>query len=216
MEVLEFPLIYLNTYYVNYKMFRNICLIGLPTAGKTRIGKLLYQHLNMGFINTDDLIRQKYNRELPELITQFGNKGFLDMETEVIQSLNHQNVVLATGGSVIHREKSMDHIKNVLKADVYHLFLSKRIFLERMNKSKGREKKIIINKDQTLSDLYNERMGLYDVHSDFIIKACDKVNLDSFKPYDYWSPPKGAKEPIIMYTNKDKYIDTGSRPSPSL
>ena len=212
MEVLEFPLTYLNIYQVYYKMFRNICLIGLPTAGKTRIGKLLFQHLNMGFIDTDDLIRQKYNRELPELITQFGNKGFLDMETEIIQSLNHQNVVLATGGSVIHREKSMDHIKNVLKADVYHLFLSKKIFLERMNKSK--EKEIIINKDQTLTDLYNERMGLYDMHSDFIIKACDKVNLDSFKSYDYWSPP--TKEPIIMYTNKDKYTDLGSRFSPSL
>ena len=198
-------------------MFRNICLIGLPTAGKTRVGKLLFQHLNMGFIDTDDLIRQKYNRELPELITQFGNKGFLDMETEVIQSLNHQNVVLSTGGSVIHREKSMDHIKNVLKSDVYHLFLSKRIFLERMNKSK--EKEIIINKDQSLTDLYNERMVQYDVHSDFIIKACDKVHLDSFKPYDYWSPTEGAKgekEPIIMYTNKDKHSNTGSRFSPPL
>ena len=195
-------------------MFRNICLIGLPTAGKTRIGKLLFHHLNMGFIDTNDLMRQKYNREIPEMITQFGNKGFLDMETEIIQSLNHQNVVLATGGSVIHREKSMDHIKNVLKADVYHLFLSKKVFLERMNKSK--EKEIIINKDQSLTDLYNERMKLYDDHSDFIIKACDKINLDSFKPYDYWAGPTVTKEPIIMYTNKDKYIDLGSRFSPSL
>ena len=194
-------------------MFRNICLIGLPTAGKTRIGKLLFQHLNMGFIDTDDLIRQKYNRELPELITQFGNKGFLDMETEVIQSLNHQNVVLATGGSVIHREESMNHIKNVLKSDVYHLFLSKKVFLERMNKSKGKEKEIIINKDQSLTDLYNERMKLYDDHSDFIIKACDKINLDSFKPYDYWSQPK---EPMIMYTNKDRYTNVGSGRCPSL
>jgi len=192
-----------------------MCLIGLPTAGKTRIGKLLFQHLNMGFIDTDDLIRQKYNRELPELITQFGNKGFLDMETEVIQSLNHQNVVLATGGSVIHRDKSMDHIKNVLKADVYHLFLSKKEFLERMNHSKGQEKanEIIINKDQSLTDLYNERMKLYDDHSDFIIKACDKINLDSFKTYDYWSGPEGAKGPIM---DKDKYTNLSSRFSPSL
>jgi len=192
-------------------MIRNICLIGLPTAGKSRIGKQLFQHLNMGFIDTDDLIRQKYNREIPEMITQFGNKGFLDMETEIIQSLNHQNVVLATGGSVIHRERSMDHIKNVLKADVYHLFLSKKVFLERMNKSNKKE--IIMEKGQTLTDLYNERMKLYDTHSDFIIKACDKVNLDSFKPYDYWSQPK---EPMIMYTNKDTYTNLSSRPCPSI
>ena len=118
---------------------------------------------------------------------------------------------------MIHREESMNHIKNVLKADVYHLFLSKKVFLERMNKSKGKEKEkaneIIINKDQTLTDLYNERMKLYDTHSDFIIKACDKINLDSFKPYDYWSQPK---EPMIMYTNKDTYTNLSSRSSPSL
>ena len=212
----EFPLTYLSNYPVNYKMYRNICLIGLPTAGKTRIGRLLFQHLNMGYIDTNDLIRQKYNREIPEMITQFGNKGFLDMETEIIQSLNHQNVVLATGGSVIHREESMNHIKNVLKADVYHLFLSKKVFMERINTSKGKEKGIIINKGQTLTDLYNERMRLYDTHSDFIIKACDKINLDSFKSYDYWSGPTGTKEPMIMYTNKDKYTDLSSRPSPAL
>jgi len=199
-------------------MLRNICLIGLPTAGKTRIGRLLFQHLNMGYINTNDLMRQKYNREISEMITQFGNKGFLDMETEIIQSLNHQNVVLATGGSVIHREESMNHIKNVLKSDVYHLFLSKKEFLERMNNSKGQEKanEIIMEKGQTFTDLYNERMKLYDDHSDFIIKACDKINLDSFKSYDYWSGPTGTKEPMIMYTNKDRYTNVGSGRCPSL
>ena len=202
-------LTYLNSYYINYKMFRNICLIGLPTAGKSQIGKQLYQHLKMGFIDTDDLIRQKYNREIPEMITQFGNKGFLDMETEIIQSLNHQNVVLATGGSVIYREQSMNHIKNVLKADVYHLFLSKKIFMERMTAPMKRS--IVMNKDQTFDDLYNERMKLYDEHTDFIIKACEKVNLNSFKPY--YSVE--TKTPMIMYTNKTTY-NQNSRPCPPL
>ena len=122
--------------------------------------------------------------------------------------------------NMVHRLFSMNHIKNVLKADVYHLFLSKKVFLERMNKSK--EKEIIINKDQSLTDLYNERMRLYDDHSDFIIKACDKINLDSFKPYDYWSGDLAfhgrslPKEPMIMYTNKGTYTNLSSRPSPSL
>ena len=202
-------LTYLNSYCIDYKMFRNICLIGLPTAGKSQIGKQLYQHLKMGFIDTDDLIRQKYNRELPELIEQVGNKGFLDIETEVIQSLNHKNVVLATGGSVIYRKESMNHIKNVLKADVYHLFLSKKIFIERMTAPMKRS--IVMNKDQTFDNLYNERMKLYDKHTDFIIKACEKVNLNSFKPY--YSVE--TKTPMIMYTNKTTY-NQNSRPCPPL
>ena len=59
-------------------------------------------------------------------------------------------------------------------------------------------------------------MRLYDNHSDFIIKACDKINLDSFKPYDYWAGPAVTKPPMIMYTNKDKYTDLNSRPCPSI
>ena len=49
-------------------MFRNICLIGLPYSGKSVIGQKLYKHLNKGFIDTDDVIRQMYNCSLPTLI----------------------------------------------------------------------------------------------------------------------------------------------------
>jgi len=160
-------------------MFRNICLIGLPHAGKSTIGAQLYKHLKMGFIDTDDLIRQKYNCELPELIEQVGNKGFLDIETEVIQSLNHQNVVLATGGSVIYREQSINHIKNVLNAEVYHLFLSKKEFMNRL--FNVTERGVIINKGQDLNNLYNERMKLYNKFSDKTVSVCKDIHLDIFK-----------------------------------
>ena len=43
---------------------RNICLIGLPTAGKTTIGKRLFQHLNKGFIDTDNIIKKRYGLPL--------------------------------------------------------------------------------------------------------------------------------------------------------
>ena len=81
-------------------MFRNICLIGLPYSGKSVIGQKLYKHLNKGFVDTDDVIRQMYNCSLPTLIKNVGHKNFLDIESKVIKALNFQNVVLATGGVV--------------------------------------------------------------------------------------------------------------------
>ena len=49
----------------------------------------------------------------------------------VIKSLNFNNVVLSTGGSVIYNEESIEHLKKNLDCEVYHLFLSKKEFLLR-------------------------------------------------------------------------------------
>ena len=47
-------------------MFRNICLIGMPYSGKSFLSRLLYKSLQKGRIDTDDLIRSRYNCNLDE------------------------------------------------------------------------------------------------------------------------------------------------------
>jgi len=189
-------------------MFRNICLIGLPYSGKSVIGHKLYKHLNKGFIDTDDVIRQMYNCSLPTLIKNVGHKNFLDIESKVIKSLNFQNVVLSTGGSVIYNEESMEHLQKNLNCEMYHLFLSRKEFLLRTRDLKRRG--VIINQEQSVLDLYNERMPLYDKYSDKTLSACRDINLDIFKGEPslpnksdkveygidnyYWNP----KSPILM------------------
>ena len=198
-------------------MYRNICLIGLPYSGKSIIGNKLYKHLNKGFVDTDDIIRHKYNRSLPKLIKCVGKQNFLDIEKNVITYLNHKNTVLATGGSVIYNEESMDHIKNVLHCEIYHLFLSKKEFLSRVDNI---EERGVINKhNQSLTDLYNERIKLYDKYSDKTISACKDVNLNLFRGETYI--PVNNKsynyERNICIT-KQRYPDyySSSYPAPSL
>ena len=164
-------------------MFRNICLIGLPYSGKSVIGNKLYKHLNKGFVDTDDIIRHKYNRSLPKLIKCVGKQNFLDIEKNVVTYLNHKNTVLATGASVIYNEESMDHIKNVLHCEIYHLFLSKKEFLSRVDNLE--ERGVITKYNQSLTDLYNERIELYDKYSDKTISACKDVNLNLFRGETY-------------------------------
>ena len=89
---------------------RNICLIGLPSAGKTTIGKKLYQHLNKGFIDTDKIIQQRFSKPLPDLIKEHGEKKFLEMEshlngidltkvTETSDETNLQDQAACAGGN---------------------------------------------------------------------------------------------------------------------
>ena len=164
-------------------MYRNICLIGLPYSGKSVIGNKLYKHLNKGFVDTDDIIRHKYNRSLPKLIKCVGNTNFLDIEKKVITSLNHTHTILSTGGSVIYNEESMDHIKNVLDCEIYHLFLSKKEFLSRIDSLEDRG--VITKYNQSLTDLYNERIALYDKYADKTLSASRPINLDLFRGETY-------------------------------
>ena len=164
-------------------MLRNICLIGLPYSGKSVIGHKLYKYLNKGFVDTDDIIRQKYNCSLPTLIKNVGHTNFLDIESNVIKSLNFQNVILATGGSVIYNEESIEHLQNNLNCEIYHLFLSKKEFLKRIGDIEQRG--VIIDSKQSVLDLYNERMPLYDKYSDKTISACRDINLDLFRGETY-------------------------------
>lgn len=191
-------------------MLRNLCLIGLPTAGKSTIGKQLKTHLNMKLIDTDDIIKQTYNSELKDIIDKYGHERFLDIEMEAILGLKHKNTILSTGGSVIYREKSMDHIKDVLKHDVYHLFITNNEFKKRMKDTK--ERGVVIKEDQSLDKLYKERIRLYDDQCDYVINVTKQVDLNVFKPYEYWNRPT---QPHIMYTNKHKYGNS-SYPCPPL
>ena len=192
-------------------MYRNICLIGLPYAGKTSIGKSLYKHLNKGFVDTDDIIRSKYKTNLSEIISKYGNKKYLEIERDVIHSLHFENMVISTGGSVIYQPDTMDHLKNTLDSNIYHLFLSKQEFNKRVKDLDKRG--VIIEKGQSINDLYNERIQMYSTYSDKIINVCKKeVNLDLFKgetylpSYDYkfYDPYHSHKEMTYLerYGNK--------------
>ena len=160
-------------------MYRNICLIGLPHSGKTTLGKKLYQHLHKGFIDTDDVIRARYRTNLQDLIHTHGGQKYLEIEQDVISSLKVNNMVISTGSTVIYEEETMKHLKETLNSEVYHLFLSKKEFLLRAENLE--ERGVIMKPKQSIQELYNERMPLYDKYSDKTVTACRKINLDVFK-----------------------------------
>ena len=198
-------------------LYRNICLIGLPYSGKTQIGRLLYKHLNKGFIDTDDIIISKYKTNLSNIISKYGNQKYLEIEQDVIHSLTCKNTVISTGGSVIYESESMKYLKNELNSDIYHLFLSKKEFSKRATDLEKRG--VVINKDHTIEKLYNERIDLYDKYSDKTISACRDINLDIFKhelytsktsntDNYYWNP----RSPSLVLPK----MELNSRPAPPL
>jgi shikimate kinase len=84
------------------QIMQNIVLTGFMGTGKTTIGRLLAQRLNLAFVDTDALIVARDGRAIPDIFRQDGEAAFRQLETAVAQELAAQsNLVIATGGGLL-------------------------------------------------------------------------------------------------------------------
>ena len=90
----------------------NIVLIGMPSAGKTTIGKMLEEKLGKEFFDLDDMIIAKVGKSIPEIFQESGETGFRAIETEVaIEASKMNNKIIATGGGTIKHKVNMDFLR---------------------------------------------------------------------------------------------------------
>jgi len=78
-----------------------IALWGFMGSGKTSVGKALAQKLNYEFVDTDELVAQRFGKPIPQIFAEDGEAAFRRMETQVLSELiQRQRIVLATGGGM--------------------------------------------------------------------------------------------------------------------
>ena len=92
---------------------RNIVLIGMPGCGKSTVGVVLAKALGMEFVDSDLVIQSTMGATLAQLIEQHGDDGFRDIENRVNASIDVQNSIIATGGSVVYGAEAMAHLKSI-------------------------------------------------------------------------------------------------------
>lgn len=82
----------------------NLILIGMPGCGKSTLGKLLAEHFNREFLDTDELITQKTGRTPAQIITEDGEAAFRAIESAVLAEAGAlTGKVISTGGGVVTR-----------------------------------------------------------------------------------------------------------------
>jgi shikimate kinase len=149
---------------------RNIILIGMPGAGKSTVGVILAKTLGMNFIDTDIVLQENTGRMLQEIINTEGIDAFLQAEESIIVCLNGENTIIATGGSVVFSEKSMKYLKK--QGIIIYLALSYEEMVRRIRNITTRG--IVLAADQSLPDLYNQRLPLYEKYADRTIDCSDR------------------------------------------
>lgn len=148
----------------------NIVLIGMPGAGKSTVGVVLAKRIGYRFVDSDLVIQEKYGKLLHELIEEHGVEGFWKIENEVNASLELQRSVIATGGSVIYGREAMEHLRRV--GTVVYLKLPLEEVVERLGDLNARG--VTLRPGQTLEDLYEERVPLYEKYAHKVIDCQGK------------------------------------------
>lgn len=140
---------------------KGITLIGMPTSGKSTIGKALAERLQWPLLDVDRWMETQMGRPLAEIIEE-DTCGALDLETACLMSANLHQVVVSTPGSVIYNG---DAVRNKLQmeTDVVWLDVPLQVVEHRLatDPNPNRASQIIGIKEKGIAGLYAERRPLY-------------------------------------------------------
>ena len=151
----------------------NIVLIGMPGVGKSTVGVILAKVLGFQFVDADLVIQEKEGKLLREIIAEEGPDGFIAVENRINSEKESHHSVIATGGSVVYGKEAMEHLRQI--GTVIYLKLDYADIDRRLSDIKGRG--VVLKDGQTLKDLYDERVVLYEKYADITI-AEDGLNVE--------------------------------------
>jgi shikimate dehydrogenase len=138
----------------------NIVLTGMPSSGKTTVGKLLNLD-GFTFFDTDKEVEKRCGCSIKDLITKKGEKYFRDLETEVIKDLSKESGrIIATGGGAVLRSENVTALKRNGKI----FFINADI-----NRLKTTADRPLSNTIDKLKQLYDSRIEIYKSTADVVV-----------------------------------------------
>lgn len=140
----------------------NIVLIGMPSSGKSTVGRALAERLDKRFVDSDALVTERIGMPIADYFAQRGEAAFREREQEAVADLAATGgQVIATGGGAILRPENVTALRRS----------GRLVFLDRS------PEKLIATADRPLASdrealrrRYEERYDLYcaaaDLHID--------------------------------------------------
>lgn len=138
----------------------NLVLIGMPSCGKSSIGKEIALRLNKEFLDSDEQVEKVYGISPKDMILQKGEKEFRHYEKEIIKSLSAmKGKVIATGGGVCLDEENVKR----LKGNGVLIYVDRDLDLLSVENRP-------ISQKEGIKELYLKRKGVYESVRDFTVK----------------------------------------------
>ena len=141
---------------------QNIVLIGMPSSGKTTVGRILAEKSGKELADTDEYIVKKIGMPISDFFAKFGEAEFRKIEKETAASLSAMGgKVIATGGGAVLDPENV----RALKHNGVLVFLDRRP--ENLIATDDRP---LASRRSAIEKLYAERYDIYcaaaEVHID--------------------------------------------------
>ena len=148
---------------------KNLVLLGMMASGKSTIGALLSNKLQLNFYDIDKMIEKKMHMTIAEIFNNKGEEKFRSLEEKTtLKTLQNKNCVVSLGGGAFFNEKVRKEI--IMNHISIWLNCSSKTLLSRIRKNKKRP---LANKltNSELIELIEKRKNIYT-------KANFKINCD--------------------------------------
>lgn len=160
---------------------QNVILIGMPSCGKSTVGKLLADALGKSFYDADEEFFKMHGITPENAINTLGEAEFREMEAKTLASLGKlSSSVIATGGGAVTRRENYPSLHQngiiiYIKRDLSRL------------STDGRP----LSKAASLQSLFEARGPLYEAFADITVEndstceLCAKGIIDALDAFRY-------------------------------
>ena len=139
-------------------------LIGMPGAGKTRVGGEVAQMLGVRFTDSDEVIEQRAGMRITEYFSEYGEPKFRELESQVIADLLHTaGGIVSLGGGAPMTESVRRNLQTYISqgGKVVYLQADPQEAMERARRG-GNRPMLAGDADARWRALYEERDPVFD------------------------------------------------------
>lgn len=157
-------------------------IIGFKNSGKTTFGRILAARLGLDFLDLDDYIEKKEDKNIPEIYTRLGEEGFRRLEWKALKEVaaQHDDIVISTGGGAPCHCDNMALMEKY--GDVIYLNVSNELLVERLRHA-AKDRPIVLGKSEAELRAYvaglRERCEHHYLRAKYIV-AGDNPDVEEF------------------------------------